>query len=78
MAGVNESVQLCIDYPGNVGLLARQNLPAFKRTVLVELEKYMNAGVDIDGKRYKLITKHHTVDHYIDFFNGSRIWYKRG
>jgi hypothetical protein len=74
-AGVAESIQLCIDYPGNVGILARQNLPAFKRTVLVELERYFNVGVHINGEFKKLIIQHHSTDHYIQFFNGSRIWY---
>ena len=28
IAGVAECVELCLDYPGNVGLVARQTLPA--------------------------------------------------
>jgi len=75
MAGVAEGIQLSIDYPGNVGIMARQNLPAFKRTVLVELERYFSAGIHIDNEYRKLITQHHATDHYIQFFNGSRIWY---
>ncbi len=74
-AGVAEGVQLSIDYPGNVGIMARQNLPAFKRTVLVELERYFDAGVFVNGEYKKLITQHHSTDHFIQFFNGSRIWY---
>jgi len=74
-AGVAEGIQLSIDYPGNVGIMARQNLPAFKRTVLVELERYFDAGIHVDKEYYKLITQHHATDHYIQFYNGSRIWY---
>lgn len=72
---VAESIQLCIDYPGNVGLMARQTLPAFKRTVMVELERYFDAGVHIEGNYIKMITQHHATDHYIRFWNGSTIWY---
>ena len=76
---VAEGIELSLDYPGNVGLMARQNLPAFKRTVMVELERYFDAGIWVDrgnGKEFvKMITQHHSTDHYIDFWNGSRIWY---
>ena len=68
-AGVAEGIQLSIDYPGNVGIMARQSLPAFKRTVMVELDRY------IDYLYPKIITQHHATDHYIQFWNGSRIWY---
>ncbi len=68
-AGVAEGIQLSIDYPGNIGIMARQNLPAFKRTVMVELDRY------IDYLYPKIITQHHATDHYIQFWNGSRIWY---
>jgi len=72
---VAESIQLCIDYPGNVGLMCRQTLPAFKRTVMVELERYFDAGVNVEGKYVKMITQHHATDHYLKFWNGSTIWY---
>jgi hypothetical protein len=72
---VAEAVQLCIDYPGNVGLMCRQNLPSFKKTIMVELERYFDAGVNVDGKFVKMITQHHSTDHYIKFWNGSTIWY---
>jgi len=65
-----------LDYPGNVGLIARQTLPSLKRTVLVEFERYFDVGVQTDEGRFaKLITQHHVTDHYIQFYNGSRIWY---
>lgn len=76
---VAEAVQLCLDYPGNVGIMARQTLPAFKRTVMVELERYFDAGVHVErdgGTDFvKLITQHHATDHFIQFYNGSRLWY---
>jgi len=70
-----EAIQLCLDYPGNVGIMARQTLPAFKRTVMVELEKYFDAGVHTSEGYKRLVTQHHSTDHYIQFYNGSRIWY---
>lgn len=75
MALVAEAIQLSIDYPGNVGLLCRQTLPAFKRTVLVELQKYLDIGVQTDNGFVKLIEKHHITDHYMKLWNGSVIWY---
>jgi len=65
---VAEAIQLCLDHPGNVFFLARQDMPAFKRTVLVELEKYMDSFPD-------LFLQHHQTDHYFKFHNGSIIWY---
>jgi hypothetical protein len=75
VCGVAEGIQLSIDYPGNVGIMARQNLPSFKRTVMVELERYFDAGIQTSEGFKKLITQHHSTDHYIQFWNGSRIWY---
>ena len=82
-AGVAEGIQLSIDYPGNVGIMARQNLPSFKRTVMVELERYFDVPLiqrgefakDERGNIRMMITQHHATDHYIQFWNGSRIWY---
>lgn len=43
---------------------------------MVELERYFEAGAfDGNGNFVRMITKHHSTDHYIDFYNGSRIWY---
>jgi len=76
---VAEGISLSLDYPGNVGIICRQNLPAFKRTVMVELKRYMDVGVwtGEPGKSefVKLITQHHQADHYLKLFNGSTIWY---
>ena len=72
MAGVAEGIQLSLEYPGNVGIMARQSLPAFKRTVMVELDKYIDV---LSYTNPPVITQHHSTDHYIQFYNGSRIWY---
>ena len=72
MAGVADGIQLSLEYPGNVGIMARQNLPAFKRTVMVELDKYIDV---LSYTNPPVITQHHSTDHYIQFYNGSRIWY---
>uniref|UniRef100_A0A6M3K4T4 Putative terminase n=1 Tax=viral metagenome TaxID=1070528 RepID=A0A6M3K4T4_9ZZZZ len=81
---VAEGIQLSIDYPGNVGILCRQDMPSFKRTVLVELEKYQDAGIWVNdgGKETfeKLIIQHHQTDHTFTVFAGkgkptSTIWY---
>ena len=77
---VAEGIQLSLDYPGNVGVLCRQDLPAFKRTVLVELEKYMAAGVLVDGQLQRLVIQHHQTDNYFKIYTGpgkppSTIWY---
>ena len=72
VCGVAEGIQLSLEYPGNVGIMARQNLPAFKRTVGVELQKYIDF---LSHTNPPVITQHHSTDHYIQFHNGSRIWY---
>ncbi len=77
---VAEGIQLSIDYPGNVGILCRQDLPAFRRTVLVELEKYMDVKVVVDGVIQRLIIQHHQTDNYFKIYTGkdkppSTIWY---
>lgn len=82
---VAEGIQLSVDYPGNVGMLCRQDMPSFKRTVLVELEKYMDVGValkDSSGNEVfvSLIIQHHQTDHYFKVYTGkdkspSTIWY---
>jgi hypothetical protein len=77
---VAEGIQLSLDYPGNVGILCRQDLPAFKRTVLVELDKYMDAAVDVDGTLQRLVIQHHQTDNYFKIYTGkgkppSTIWY---
>ncbi len=77
---VAEGIQLSLDYPGNVGILCRQDLPAFKRTVLVELEKYMDAVVEVNGARQGLVIQHHQTDNYFKIYTGkgnppSTIWY---
>lgn len=76
VAGVAECIQLCIDYPNNVGLICRQALPAFKRTVLVEFQRYFDVGIEApNGEFLKMITNHRVTDKCIEFWNGSKIWY---
>lgn len=79
---VAEGIQLSIDYPGNVGILCRQDMPSFKRTVLVELEKYQNVGIWCNecNCTHRLIIQHHQTDHTFTVFAGegkppSTIWY---
>jgi len=77
---VAEGIQLSLDYPGNVGILCRQDLPAFKRTVLVELEKYQDVGIDVNGDWQKLVIQHHQTNNYFKIYTGkgkppSTIWY---
>ena len=63
---VNESKQLCLDYPGNVGYICRNELPAFRRSVLIELEKYLPDSI---------IDQHHQTENYFRFKNGSILFY---
>jgi len=66
IALVNESIQLCLDYPGNVGYVCRNELPAFRRSVLIELERYIVPGI---------LEQHHQTENYFKFKNGSMIFY---
>jgi|Deesub1362B_J571_1020462.scaffolds.fasta_scaffold03078_8 hypothetical protein len=63
---VNEAIRLSLKYPGNRGYLCRHELSSFKKTTLLELEKW----IPID-----LITKHNKSENFIEFKNGSRIYY---
>ncbi len=63
---VNEAIQLSLDYPGNRGYLARHELPAFKRSVLPELEHFVPESI---------LGQHHQTENYFKFKNGSYIYY---
>jgi hypothetical protein len=63
---VNESIQLCLDYPGNVGYICRNELPAFRRSVLIELDRYIIP---------EILEQHHQTENYYRFKNGSRLFY---
>ncbi len=63
---VNEAIQLSLDYPGNVGYLCRHELPAFRRSVLMELEKYVHPAI---------LEQHHQTENYFKLKNGSYIFY---
>jgi len=53
--GVNECIQLCLDYPGNMGYACRHELPAFRRSVLIEFEKYIHPAI---------LAQHHQTENY--------------
>jgi len=63
---VNEAIQLSLDYPGNRGYLARHELPAFKRSVLPELNNFIHPDI---------LEQHHQTENYFKFKNGSYIYY---
>ena len=63
---VNEAIRLSLKYPRNRGYLCRHELSSFKKTTLLELEKWL----PID-----LVTKHNKSENFIEFKNGSRIYY---
>lgn len=62
----NEAIQLCLDYPGNIGYLARHELASFKRTTLLTLEEFLPDAI---------IRKHNKQDQEITLVNGSKIMY---
>jgi hypothetical protein len=51
----NEGLQLSLDYPGNRGYLCRHELPAFRRSVLIEL---------VNSIHPSLIAQHHQTENY--------------
>lgn len=63
---VRESTQLCLDYPGNIGYICRNELPAFRRSVLIELEKAIHPTI---------LEQHHQTENYFKFKNGSILFY---
>ena len=62
----NEGVQLCLDYPGNVGFLSRHEAVSFKRTTLLTLLDFLPS---------QLIANHNKADQQIDLVNSSKIFY---
>ena len=62
----NEAIQLCLDYPGNVGYLARHELASFKKTTLLTLEEFLPSSI---------IKSHNRTDQDITLVNGSKIIY---
>lgn len=62
----NEGLQLSLDYPGNVGFLARHELVSFRRTTLQTLEHFLPD---------QIIKSHNRSDQEITLVNGSRIMY---
>ena len=63
---VNEGIQLSLEYPGNVGFLCRYELSTFKKTTLVVLEQFLDP---------RIVKMHHKTDHWIEFVNGSVMYY---
>ena len=63
---VNEGISLSIDYPGNIGYLCRHELSSFRRTTLLELQKFLPSD---------LISLHHGTESYYRLWNGSMIYY---
>ena len=62
----NEGLQLSLDYPGNIGYMARHELASFKRTTLLTLEEFLPSGV---------VSKHNKADQEITLINSSKIMY---
>lgn len=52
---VNEGIQLSLDFPGNMGYLSRHELPAFRRSVLIELVHYIHPSI---------LAQHHQTENY--------------
>jgi len=63
---VNEAIQLCLEYPGNVGFICRYELTSLQRTTLVTLGQFLDP---------RLISTWHKTEHYIEFINGSILYY---
>jgi len=64
--GVNEGIQLSLDYPGNRGYICRHESVTFKKTTYLKLLEWLPE---------ELIRQHHKQDQYIILKNGSRIDY---
>jgi phage terminase large subunit len=62
----NEVIQHCLKYPGARVYLARHELTSFKKTTYLTLMEFLPMN---------FITKHNRSECFIEFFNGSRIFY---
>ena len=63
---VNEAIQLSLDYPGNVGFLARHEGTTLKKTTLVTMRQFLDPS---------LIKNWHRTDQFVELINGSVIYY---
>ena len=63
---VNEGLRLSGKYPGNIGYLCRHELTSFRRTTLLELEKFIN---------WEAVAQYHQTECFFRFKNGSLIFY---
>ena len=61
-----EAIQLSLDFPNNMGYLSRHENAIFKKTTLLTLMEIMPQAA---------VTKHNLTDQFIEFINGSRIYY---
>jgi len=62
----NEAIAHCLKHPGARGYLARHQLTSFKKTTLITL---------LDWLPTEWIRQHHRSENYIEFNNGSCIYY---
>lgn len=62
----NEAIQLCLDFGGNVGFLARHELASFRKTTLMTLEEFLPS---------KIVKSHNKSEQEIVLVNGSKILY---
>jgi phage terminase large subunit len=62
----NEGLQLSLDYPGNVGYLARHELVSFRRTTMLTLEQFLPP---------QIVRTHNKSDQEIVLVNSSKILY---
>ena len=63
---VNEAISHCLKYPGARGYVARHQLTSFKKTTLITLLEWLPT---------EWIRQHHRSENYIEFNNGSCIYY---
>mgnify|MGYP001575099006 FL=1 len=52
---INEVIQLSLDYPGNMGYIARHELPSFRKSVLPWMEKFIHPAI---------LIQHHQTENY--------------
>ena len=73
---VNDAIRQCIFWEGNAVGIFRWELSAFKKTTYQALREWLlEPNEEIAGNPQDLIEQHNQQDHWIQFYNGSRIYY---
>jgi len=73
---VNDAIRRCLFWDRNAVGVFRWELAAFKKTTMKAMDEWLlDPIVERAGNPQDLVAQHNQQDHWIEFYNGSRIYY---